>query len=314
MPVGVYASQAPKPKPNLFDPRSNASSVTRAPAAPTSTGGRAAPPPQPAPVPAKVLGPLALDPATGGRFQSGDGSLEVDVPSGAVTAAEVAAAGGGMSLLVRQVAPASGSSAGGSGRYSFGTFLVQVLDARGNLVQHGLRQPLGLRLHTGTRSGAVDLAHVVAVINPPLPAGIDVGLPGGSGAPASRAPRPGSVARQRASLDQTSGTLAAMVPTSGPNTSFSFNTDAAVAAFGKPDPLVNPGWPASARGCQAVERADHQLDSRQNRRRLWVSFDLVPRGHSPSARPGGPAAGSLPSCSPSASRPDDHRRSPSRIM
>jgi hypothetical protein len=60
------------------------------------------------------------------------------------------------------------------------------------------------------------VAHVVAVINLPLPAGIDVSLPGGSGAPASRSPRFGTVARQRASLDQASGTLVAMVPTSGP--------------------------------------------------------------------------------------------------
>lgn len=68
-----------------------------------------------------------------------------------------------------QGAAASGGNAGGWGHFTFGTFLVQVLGANGQLARQGLRQPLGVELHFGGRAGAVDVGHAVAVVNRPLP-------------------------------------------------------------------------------------------------------------------------------------------------
>src|SRR5439155_19660082 len=96
------------------------------------------------------------------------------VPAGSVSASDVSAAGGKTSLLVRQVMPASGGNAGGSGQFTFGTYLVQVLDAKGSLARQGLRQPLGYKLHYAGRGSAVDVSHAVAVINRPLPPGFDL--------------------------------------------------------------------------------------------------------------------------------------------
>ena len=136
--------------PNHFDPTSRASSTSGAPAVPAALAGTPKTPRTPERRIASALAPpvtVTLDPSKPGRVTAAGSPLEVDVPAGAVSASDVAAAGGGMSLLVRQVAPPSGGSAGGSGHATSGTFLIQVLDASGKLARQGLRQPLGVQLH-----------------------------------------------------------------------------------------------------------------------------------------------------------------------
>jgi hypothetical protein len=126
-PVFASAGRAPAPAPvtpNRFDPTSRAASVTAGhppPAAPASATRIAASGSRPA---AHLAAPaaVALEPARPVRLASGDAAMQVDVPAGAVTASDVRAAGGAMSLLVRQIAPASGGSGGGSGVVSFGTW------------------------------------------------------------------------------------------------------------------------------------------------------------------------------------------------
>ena len=110
-------------------------------------------------------GSLALDPSRAATFLSGDGALEIDVPAGAVTSQDVAAAGGSLALQVSQVASPAGSSAGGSGELSFGTYLFQVVTAQGTLAPQGLRAPITIRYHYGTRELGVNLSHAFFVLN-----------------------------------------------------------------------------------------------------------------------------------------------------
>src|SRR5215471_285049 len=260
-PVSAEAATAAPQKPNRFDPTSRATSVTRPPSQTGSpAGGQPAlrrPSPRDLPFAApRELGRLTLDPATDQHLVGSGGALEIDAPAGTVTAADISAAGGAMSLLVRQVEPASGSNAGGSGRYRFGTFLIQVLDARGQLAGRGLRQPVSVKLHYSGRAAALDLRDVVATLNAQLPATMDMSP---SRAPTAAAPttpasgartqtpstgpsaasplKLGPLARQRASVDPASGTLAATVGLSSPSSTLQFNTDGAIAAFGRPDPF-----------------------------------------------------------------------------
>jgi hypothetical protein len=253
----VSAQAAASARPNRFDPGSSARSVLHTgpiprPAAPSakptfSPRGTPGVPMQPALVP--------LDPVTGAHFVGSDGVLELDAPAGAVTAADVRAAGGGLNLLVRQVLPASGSNAGGSGHYSFGTWLVQVVDASGRAAPAGLRQKLGVRLHQDRRASALDLSHVRVLVNQALPSWVDLSpsaaavtagaasaarqaTPGSGGTAAKPAPAGlGPASRQAAALEAGTTTLSAAVPAASPSTAVSFGTDAPVATFGKPDPF-----------------------------------------------------------------------------
>ena len=250
------------PAPNRFDPTSRASSVRPAlAAAPKPAASRAAVPLHPGHR-AHTMQPatLPLDPSRPGQLTSGDSALELDVPAGAVSARDVAAAGGQMSLLLRQVMPASGASAGGSGHFTFGTFLVQVLDSRGQQAKQGLRQPLTFKLHYGGRGGALDVSHATAIINPPLPPWFDPNpaAAGAAGAPAAVTAAPqttglvagapletapptasartlGPISSQKLTADAASGTLATSVAGVAAATSISFNSNVSVATFGAPD-------------------------------------------------------------------------------
>src|SRR5207302_11118364 len=161
----------------------------------------------------------------GARFEARDGVLEVRARAGAVRASE-----GKLSPLVRQVEAGSGSNAGGSGRVSLGTWLVQVVDAAGRPAGRGLRQPLAVKLHESGRAGALDLRHVRVLVNPPLPSWVDldpasVPVTPASGArqvgPAAPSPAPkpalGALAPQTATLEAGTATLAAPLPMAAPN-------------------------------------------------------------------------------------------------
>src|SRR5215467_3688421 len=155
--LGVAARAAgPSGQPNRFAVGAATRSVNHLPTPPAVSGPRPGySPPSAPPVPMRP-GLVELDPMAGAQFGGSDGVLELTVPGGAVTAADVSAAGGRLSLLVRQVLPAAGTSAGGWGKYSFGTWLVQVVDGSGRPARQGLRQELRVSLHEGRRAGALD--------------------------------------------------------------------------------------------------------------------------------------------------------------
>jgi len=205
---------------------------------------------------------LPLDPTKPASFVGSDGRLQVEVPTGAVTAADVSAAGGALALQIRQIAPASGSTAGGSGHVSLGTYLLQVVDSTGHLVSHGLRQPVSVAMHLRRQEGALDLAHAFLLVNGSLPEGITLN-PGS--APSALSTSAASIGRRtvvplklaatrasrasatsgspsaRSTTPQTTAapaqTLSAPLSLSSPSTGISFDTDSPVATFGRPDPF-----------------------------------------------------------------------------
>ncbi|HEY4024984.1 MAG TPA: hypothetical protein VGO86_01030, partial [Candidatus Dormibacteraeota bacterium] len=250
--LGTVARASSSAAPNRFDPTSRATSTSGVPAArpaPAPSSGRGSAQAGAGRTPQVTMQPatLALDPSRPGHLTSSDSALELDVPAGAVSRSDVSAAGGSMSLLVRQVAPASGGSAGGSGHFTFGTYLVQALDANGRLATHGLRQPLGVKLHYANRAGAAaDVSHAVAVVNASLPRSVDLNPAATPGRPAATSaaattrspatkPSLGPTVTRRAAVDPASGTLSTSAPASSASTTVSFATVAPVAAFGGPD-------------------------------------------------------------------------------
>jgi RHS repeat-associated protein len=246
VPATVTVAQAAgSATPNRFDPISRAAS-TAGPrlAQAASTSRRPAAPGHPAAAPpaAGRTATVSLDPSKPGHLTSADSALDLDVPAGAVSAGDVAAAGGAMSLLVRQVAPAAGGSAGGSGHFTFGTYLVQALDAGGRLARQGLRQPLGVTLHYAGRAGALDVSHAVAVINRPAPRSVSLDPASAGATPAAGAGRApaaasglGRVVTRTPKVDAGARTLTVTAPASAASTTVSFDTVAPVAAFGGPD-------------------------------------------------------------------------------
>jgi RHS repeat-associated protein len=254
--LGGAAQAAGPAPPNRFDPTTRAASVAAAhppPAAsatvPRTSPSKIRPPMHVNPQPATI----ALDPAKPVRLATSDAAVQLDVPAGAVSARDVAVAGGSMSLLVRQVAPASGGSAGGSGVFSFGTYLVQVLNAGGQVAGQGLRQPLGVRLSFGARGAALDVRHAVAIVNAPLPPGVSLDPAAPVSSPAARtsgrattggarpASRLGPMATMPATVDAQAQTLSATAPATTSSTTFGFDTTAPVSTFGAPNLTeVNP--------------------------------------------------------------------------
>jgi RHS repeat-associated protein len=221
--------------PNRFDPTQDAHSSKRHPQHGSSDPNWKTPPPQhllrTLPTPMQP-GSLSLSPGKAAQFLGSDGRLEVDVPAAAVTAADVSQAGGGLTLLITQIAPASGSSAGGSGLISFGTYLLQLVNPQGKRVLHGLHLPITLKWHYGSQESAFDLAHAFVVLNVPLPRGVQL-------APAASANTPalGVFSTQHATLDTASHTLTVSPLVGTPSTDVSWNTTSPIATFGKPDPF-----------------------------------------------------------------------------
>ncbi len=170
-------------------------------------------------------------------FMGSDKRLEVDSPAGAISAQDLTQAGGKVLLRVLQIAPASGSNAGGSGTFSLGTYLVQVLDAHGTLFSRGLRQPLTVKYHLQPKELALHLDHAYVVLNSTLTTQ-NVQVPG-LVQPAdgkTLASTLGSRHVQRTQLDLATKTLAVTPSISTPSTSLSWDGDSPISTFGKPDP------------------------------------------------------------------------------
>lgn len=199
-------------------------------------------------------GTVSIDPTNGAAFVGSDGRLEISVPSAAISSADVAAAGGKVALNIRQIAPASGSNAGGSGHVSFGTFLMQLVDASGQLLSHGLAQPIRVTVHLAPNERALNLDHLYAVLNGSLPDGMSLNPdPNGPSLTPAQAGL-GSSTTQALALNSppaaTGGSATSASPfatpqsasssmslqMSSPSVSMSFNTNAPIATFGKPDP------------------------------------------------------------------------------
>lgn len=233
--------------PNRFDPHSAASSVLHFP--PAQKGSPHSGPPQPIKhggFQPRGLGSAALDPVQGARFVTSDGKFEVDVPAGAITAADVSAAGGKLSLQVSQIAPPSGSNAGGSRIVSFGTFLLQVVDAHGVLAKQGLRKPVTVQLDYGKAAG-VDLLHAFVVINGGVPTDLTTAIAATTTAAVTSAQTTspqlvnasslalGTYGTQNTTLDGKHHKLSVTAALSSPSSSMTWNTTGPIAFFGKPD-------------------------------------------------------------------------------
>src|SRR5438067_1222292 len=182
-------------------------------------------------------GTLDLSATADASLLASDGRLELTVPAGAVSAADVASAGGHARLVVRQIAPASGGNAGASGHYSFGTFLIQLVDASGKLRKQALHKPLRLSMHYSQREQAVDLAHTVVVFNSAPPLGVELNPQAAGPTLTTSQAALGQPTSTRATLDQQAQTLTASASATTASTTVGFNTNSAVAAFGKPDPF-----------------------------------------------------------------------------
>jgi len=250
----IHAVQSDKHgTPNVFDPRSNSKSgparkllsptigtqPADRPRSPRTYGG--APNARPG-NDAGLMVPESFQLSAGAprHFLSRDGKLEIDVPAEALSASDVAADGGSTSLAVSQISPGSGSNAGGSGHFSYGTFLLQAVDAKGKVAKHGLRAPVSLKLHVGSQGTGLDVSNSYLVLN-----GSYLGELGASTSLARQdapnlaltAPM-GPMTNVSTVFDSASQTISAMASLLSPRTVASFGTNStSVATFGKPQPL-----------------------------------------------------------------------------
>jgi RHS repeat-associated protein len=181
-------------------------------------------------------GTVALSATKATKFVGSDGRLELLIPAGAVTAQDIAAAGGTIILHIIQVAPASGSNAGS--HISLGTYLLQLTDARGTLLTHGLRQPLTALYHVKKHEFALGLDHAYVVMGSQV---ADTMLKAsGVVQPSARqslASLAGPPRIQKSDLDPKAQTLTTTVLLSTPSASMNWGSDSPIASFGKPDPF-----------------------------------------------------------------------------
>lgn len=235
-PLPAYAGATQQP--NRFDPRNGASSISHPKSsAPLSTAPETPPPGSLITRPAHVTmkaGTAAIDPTAGAHFKGNDGRFEIVVPPGAVSPADLSAAGGQLNLVVQQIAPPSGGSGGGSGHYSFGTFLVQTTDSLKREWKQPLRKPLTFKLHLSRREMALDLRSAVMVFNGPFPVTTNFN-PDSAGVaiPAAQAHLgPSKTFKATYTQGDTTLSAAAAMPT---DPTVTFNTNSADATFGKPN-------------------------------------------------------------------------------
>lgn len=186
------------------------------------------------------------------HFLGSDGRLELQIPAGAISVWNLAQAGGKITMRVTQIAPASGSNAGAD--ISLGTYLIQLQDAQGALLTYGLLKPLTAIYHLQTNELSLGLDHAYALFNGSLSAGVTKIV--GTLQPAtgiSLASTLGTPQQQHSVLSTKAQTLTVTPLISTPSTSLSWNSDAPLASFGKPDPFSTD---LSAGGLTAGEPID----------------------------------------------------------
>src|SRR5947209_8435640 len=239
-PSSVLLKGAPT-TPNRVSPTQGATSHTRLyhPGAP---GTAPAGPPHIIPhtmtMPMKTAS-VPLQAGQPAHFVGSDGRLELQIPAGAITAQDLAAAGGALTLHVTQVAPASGAVAGGSGRISFGAYVLQVVNAHGALVPQGLRLPISALYHFHPNELSLGLDRAYVVENGSLSAVVStlqgIVQPARSQSVQSTL---GALSIMPSRLDMHAQTLGVTTMAAAASTSLSWNSDAPIADFGKPDPFT----------------------------------------------------------------------------
>ncbi|HEU5229136.1 MAG TPA: hypothetical protein VFU49_15070, partial [Ktedonobacteraceae bacterium] len=224
----------PKATPNLYNPRVGTQSLNH-PYAPAPPGPEKPHAPQPiSHQPALSMQAATVDLQVGqaAHFLGSDGHLELTIPSNAISANDLTQAGGKLTLHISQIAPASGSNAGGSGHLSLGTYLFQLVDAHGNLVNHGLRQPVTAAYHYTKPETALNLSHVYTILNGARPQTAGVIHPSNGATVDSTF---GAPQTQAVKIDTAHQALVASPSLATPSSSMSWNSDASISTFGKPD-------------------------------------------------------------------------------
>lgn len=254
-------------QPHHVDPSTGTHSIIHLPPAPKAPQSKplAARPPMAHGFPPHMQpGLLPLDPAKDAQFNGSDGRLEVDVPAGAVSADDVKAAPGNqIALRLTEIAPPSGSNAGGSGIVSFGTYLAELVDGKGRLLSHGLRKNATIKLHYGPDEQAFNLDRAFIVFNGAHPKSVtglgpsatqgvthdrtnhlllahlpaDPALAGNASTDASASVKTGGAALTLPGGFAKAQSSQKAAQTNANKWGFSFNTDAPVAKYGGPDPL-----------------------------------------------------------------------------
>ena len=230
-------SAAQKTKPNRYDPKAGTSSKNQ-----TYKAGPAGNAKTQAPQPINHSAKMPMEAATldlkvgqTTQFLGSDGHLEITVPGDAITANEVTKAGGKLSLQISQIVAPSGSNAGGSGHLSLGTYLVQIVDAKGVLVAHGLQKKITAKYHYNKAEAALNLSHAYIVQNGTRPRqGIKVAATAANVATDSTF---GAASTQNVQLDTANKVLLASPAIGTPSSSMSWQSDASIGTFGKPDPF-----------------------------------------------------------------------------
>jgi RHS repeat-associated protein len=170
------------------------------------------------------------------HFVGSDGRLELLIPAGAITAQDLTGAGGTITLHVTQIAPASGSNAGG--QFSLGTYLIQLTDAKGALLTHGLRQPITATYHVEKNELGLGLDRTYLLLNSTVSDAMTQVQ--GFVKPAtgtSLESTLGARQTQKTALDTKALTLTVTPNINTPSTSLAWNGDAPISSFGKPDPF-----------------------------------------------------------------------------
>jgi RHS repeat-associated protein len=225
--------------PNTMNPATGTTSHPSASPTPTTSSTKPSAPQvinHPMQMPMQA-GSVELHAGQAADFRGSDGHLELRVPANAITAQDVTQAGGHISLKVTQVAPASGSNAGGSGEYSLGTYLLQLVDAKGRLLSHGLRKPLTALYHFQNGETGLYTGNASLLLNSSVPAGA-TNMPGVV-KPAARtnlASTMGKPQAEQATLDPSANALTASPLVSTPTSTLGWDSDSPIATFGKPDP------------------------------------------------------------------------------
>jgi RHS repeat-associated protein len=166
--------------PHYAGPNDGSNSTTHLPPPPSAQGWTA--PEKPGTIiragtGPKVLGSVKLSATAATSFTTSDGSMDVTIPAGAITQAEVAAAGGAVQIQLTQVAPATGGNAGGMGSVSFGSYLLELQDAKGNGYLRGLHLAPIATLHYGAKNSAIDLSQAFTILNGALPQSFNAAFP-----------------------------------------------------------------------------------------------------------------------------------------
>ncbi len=225
-------------KPNVVSPTAGSTSLAQ-PSHPAPEGSAPIGTPQPithtVPLSMKA-GSLALQANTTTHFLGSDGHLEVSIPATAISPQDLLQAGGSLHLQVSEIAPPSGSNAGGSGHLSLGTYLFQLVDANGVLVNHGLHAPITVTYHYSKNEAALNLDHAYIVENGPRPAQGSIKF-ASMKANVALANTFGALSSQAVQLNTTQQTLLATPLISTPSTSLTWQSDVSIGTFGKPDPF-----------------------------------------------------------------------------